>query len=164
MQYNNSKRIDIHSIHIVLNKHVNQKIVFTNGCFDILHAGHVQYLQEARALGDLLIIGLNSDISVRKIKGPKRPIIHQDQRAFVLSALSCVDYIVLFDEPDPFEVISCIQPNILVKGADWAEDKIIGGDVVKQHGGRIVRIDMTPDISTSLIIERILHVYETNQP
>ncbi len=136
-----------------------KKVVFTNGCFDILHAGHVTYLQEAAKYGDILIIGLNSDISVRQIKGEKRPIVGQVQRAKVLSALECVDYVVIFDEPDPESLIKRIAPDVLVKGADWSEDKIIGADFVKKLGGTVERVDLVPEISTTTIIERIIIRY-----
>jgi len=133
----------------------NKRIVFTNGCFDILHAGHVKYLQQAKTKGDILVVGLNSDISVSAIKGPKRPIVDENHRAYVLSGLACVDYITLFEEPDPLKVIQHVKPDILVKGADWAENDIIGGDIVKQSGGQVVRIHLVPDISTTEIINRI---------
>ena len=136
-----------------------QKIVFTNGCFDILHAGHVRYLTAARMAGDLLIIGLNSDQSVQKIKEPQRPIVSQGQRAEVLAALWCVDFIIVFDEPDPLNLIRALRPDVLVKGDDWPEDRIIGADFVKAGGGRIVRVPVVPDISTSKIIERIVKKY-----
>jgi rfaE bifunctional protein nucleotidyltransferase chain/domain len=136
-----------------------QKIVFTNGCFDLLHVGHIRYLQEARTLGDCLIIGLNSDRSVRSIKDPHRPLIPEDQRAEVLAALECVDYIVLFDEADPFKVIEEIKPEILVKGADWPMDKIVGADLVHSYGGEVRRVELVPSISTSEIINRILSRY-----
>jgi rfaE bifunctional protein nucleotidyltransferase chain/domain len=136
-----------------------KRIVFTNGCFDILHAGHVRYLSAARSKGDVLVLGLNSDASVKSIKPDNRPIISQDQRAEVLAGLACVDYITIFDEPDPLMLIQAIKPDILVKGADWEEAKIIGSDVVKSYGGNVVRIDVVPDISTSRIIQRILKLY-----
>lgn len=136
-----------------------QIIVFTNGCFDILHAGHVTYLDKARSFGDRLILGLNSDRSVKQIKGEKRPVIDQRHRAMVLSALACIDHIVLFDEPDPEHLIQIIRPDILVKGADWHEDQIIGADYVKKHGGRVERVVLEPEISTTRIIERIGQLY-----
>ncbi len=136
-----------------------KRLVFTNGCFDVLHAGHVRYLKAARLQGDLLVLGLNSDQSVRSIKGERRPIVPQEQRAEVLAALSCVDYITLFDEPDPLHLIQILKPAVLVKGADWAEKDIIGADVVRRSGGEVVRVKLTPDISTSLIINRIVHRY-----
>jgi rfaE bifunctional protein nucleotidyltransferase chain/domain len=136
-----------------------KQIVFTNGCFDILHVGHVRYLAAARAKGDVLVLGLNSDASVKSIKSDDRPVVSQDQRAEVLAGLACVDYITVFDEPDPLALIRAIKPDILVKGADWEEKNIIGSDVVKSYGGEVVRIKMVPDISTSSIIRRILELY-----
>ena len=131
-------------------------LVFTNGVFDILHPGHVRYLQEARALGDKLIVGINSDRSVRALgKAPDRPINNEKERAEVLRALACVDEVVIFDEPDPHAIISKIQPDILVKGADWDEDAIIGRDIVEAKGGRVVRIKLAEGYSTTKIIERI---------
>jgi D-beta-D-heptose 7-phosphate kinase/D-beta-D-heptose 1-phosphate adenosyltransferase len=133
-----------------------RRIVFTNGCFDILHAGHVRYLNAARQQGDLLVVGLNSDASVQLIKGPRRPLVSQQQRAEVLAGLWCVEFIVIFDQPDPLAVIQTLRPNVLVKGEDWPDDQIVGSDVVKADGGRVVRIPVVPDISTSRIIERIV--------
>jgi rfaE bifunctional protein nucleotidyltransferase chain/domain len=137
-----------------------KRIVFTNGCFDILHAGHVRYLSDARKKGDILVLGLNSDASVKSIKSDSRPVVSQDQRAEVLAGLACVDYITVFDEPDPLALIRAIKPDVLVKGADWEEKKIIGSDLVKSYGGEVVRITMVPDISTSVIIQRILELYD----
>ena len=136
-----------------------KQVVFTNGCFDIMHAGHVRYLAAARSEGEILVVGINSDKSVKSIKGENRPIMPQDQRAEVLAGLWCVDYVVFFDEPDPLRLIQAIKPDILVKGEDWAEDKIIGADSVKADGGRVVRVAVVPDISTSMIIERIIKQY-----
>ena len=136
-----------------------KNIVFTNGCFDILHVGHVRYLAAARSEGDLLVVGLNSDASVRLIKGPKRPIVAQDQRAEVLASLGSVDYVVLFDEPDPLVLIQMLKPNILVKGEDWTEDNIVGADFVKSKGGKIVRINFADRSSSTGIIERIVERY-----
>jgi D-glycero-beta-D-manno-heptose 1-phosphate adenylyltransferase len=133
----------------------DKKIVFTNGCFDILHAGHVSYLEFARSFGDFLVLGLDSDESIQKIKGPDRPVIEQSQRAIVLSALTCIDCIVFFDDGNPEALIKEISPDVLVKGADWKEDEIIGGDFVKKHGGIIKRVEFEQDISTTRIIERI---------
>ena len=132
-----------------------QKIVFTNGCFDILHQGHVRYLSLAKSHGDILVIGLNSDESVKLIKGDKRPIVEQGQRAEVLAALWFVDYVTLFDEADPLMLIKRLKPDVLVKGDDWPLDEIIGADVVQKNGGRVVRVPIVQDISTSIIIERI---------
>jgi len=134
-------------------------IVFTNGCFDIIHAGHVKYLTHAAGLGDILILGLNSDVSVKQIKGEKRPVIGQDHRSIVVAALACIDHVVLFDEPDPQILIKAICPDVLVKGADWPEEQIIGADFVKKNGGRIERVFLEPDISTTKIIERIGELY-----
>ncbi|OGR58854.1 MAG: glycerol-3-phosphate cytidylyltransferase [Desulfobacula sp. RIFOXYB2_FULL_45_6] len=140
-------------------KAAGKKIVFTNGCFDILHAGHVKYLIKAAQFGDVLILGLNTDRSVKIIKGEKRPVIGQNHRACVLSALFCVDHVVLFDEPDPRRLIEVVCPDVLVKGADWQENEILGSDFVRQNGGRIERVVLEPDISTTRIIERIGELY-----
>ena len=131
-------------------------VVFTNGVFDILHPGHVRYLQAARALGDKLIVAINSDRSVRALgKSPDRPINNEQDRAEVLRALACVDEVVIFDEPDPHAIISKIQPDILVKGADWGEDAIIGRDLVEAKGGRVVRIPLAEGYSTTNIVKKI---------
>ena len=136
-----------------------KKVVFTNGCFDILHVGHIRYLRKARSLGDILVVGLNTDRSVREIKGEKRPIMPEKERAEVLAALEFVDYVVLFDEPDPFSLIEEVKPTILVKGADWPKDKIIGRDVVEKAGGRVVRIPLVPGASSTGVIEKIIQAY-----
>ena len=130
-------------------------VVFTNGVFDLLHPGHVRYLQEARALGDALIVGVNSDRSARSIKGPDRPINTDRERAEVLLALTSVDDVVIFDEETPHAIVSAIQPDILVKGADWGPDDIVGRDVVEARGGRVVRIALAPGHSTSLLVRRV---------
>lgn len=131
-------------------------VVFTNGVFDILHPGHVRYLQAARALGDKLIVAINSDRSVRELgKSPERPINPENDRAEVLRALACVDEVVIFDEPDPHAIISKIQPDILVKGADWGENAIIGRDVVEARGGKVVRIPLAEGYSTTKILEKV---------
>jgi rfaE bifunctional protein nucleotidyltransferase chain/domain len=140
-------------------REAGKTIVFTNGCFDLVHAGHVKYLSAAADLGDVLILGLNSDTSVKKIKGEKRPVIHQKQRACVVAALQMVDYVVLFDAPDPLELIETVCPDVLVKGADWAEDAIVGADFVTARGGRVARIDLAPGLSTTTIIQRIGALY-----
>ena len=140
-------------------REAGKRIVFTNGCFDILHAGHVRYLAAARSKGDVLVLGLNSDVSVKSIKPENRPIVSQDQRAEVLAGLACVDYITIFDEPDPLALIQTIKPDVLIKGADWKETEIIGSDVVKLYGGKVIRIEVVPGISTSRIIQRILKLY-----
>ncbi len=130
-------------------------VVFTNGVFDLLHVGHLRYLQQARALGGALIVGINSDRSVGVVKGSGRPITPEDERAELLSSLACVDAVVVFDEPTPHELIAALQPDILVKGADWAADAIVGRDVVEARGGRVVRIPIEAGHSTSALVERI---------
>lgn len=130
-------------------------VVFTNGVFDLLHPGHVRYLQEARALGNALIVGVNSDRSVRAIKGAGRPINPEGERAEVLLALACVDAAVVFDEDTPHDLISRIQPDVLVKGADWGADAIVGRDVVEAGGGRVVRIRLAEGHSTTELIRRV---------
>ena len=132
-----------------------KRVVFTNGVFDLVHPGHVRYLAAARAEGDALIVAVNSDRSVRAIKGVSRPINPEADRAEVLAALAVVDAVVIFDEDDPHAIISAIQPDILVKGADWAVDRIIGRDVVEARGGRVVRIDFAPGFSTTAMIEKV---------
>ena len=130
-------------------------VVFTNGVFDLLHVGHLRYLQQARALGDALIVGLNSDRSVRANKGPSRPVTPEAERAEILEALACVDAVVVFDQETPHELIAAIQPDVLVKGADWAQDAIVGRDIVEARGGRVVRVPLEAGRSTSAIIEKI---------
>ncbi len=133
-----------------------KRIVFTNGCFDLLHVGHTRYLQAARDLGDLLIVGVNSDASVRVLnKGAGRPIVPETQRAEVLAALACVDYVVVFDEPDPRALIGDIQPDVLVKGGDWAPDQILGREIVEARGGIVRSIPLVPDVSTSTLVQKI---------
>ncbi|MBI5047627.1 MAG: D-glycero-beta-D-manno-heptose 1-phosphate adenylyltransferase [Deltaproteobacteria bacterium] len=134
-------------------------IVFTNGCFDIIHAGHVRYLNKAKSLGNILVVGLNSDSSVKKIKGEKRPIVSQRERAEVLSGLEAVDYVVLFNEPTPIKLIKAILPDILVKGADWASHEIVGADVVKAAGGKTARVKLVKGRSTTNIIQKILELH-----
>lgn len=136
-----------------------EKVVFTNGVFDLIHAGHVDYLSKARKLGDVLIVGLNSDESVRRIKGDKRPILMQEERAFILSNLKPVDYVVFFEEDTPAKLISEIIPDILVKGADWSVEKIVGKDVVEKNGGKVMNIEFVNDQSTSRIIDLIIKRY-----
>lgn len=136
-----------------------KRVVFTNGCFDILHIGHVRYLSAARNQGDLLVVGLNSDQSVRLIKGERRPIVAQDKRSEILASLQFVDYVTLFNEPDPLKLIQLLKPTILVKGADWDADEIIGADFVKANGGSVVRVTLVQDASTSGIIAKILDRY-----
>ncbi|MFQ5586870.1 MAG: D-glycero-beta-D-manno-heptose 1-phosphate adenylyltransferase [Thermodesulfobacteriota bacterium] len=134
--------------------------VFTNGCFDIIHAGHVRYLSKARGLGDILIVGLNSDASVRRIKGNRRPVVPQRERAEVLAALECVDYVVIFNEPTPLALIEAIEPDILVKGADWAGNDIVGADIVNSKGGRVARMRLVRGMSTTNIIQKILELHK----
>jgi len=130
-------------------------IVFTNGCFDILHVGHIELLNKAKALGDFLVIGLNSDKSIKQIKGNNRPIIPQDQRYTILKNLKMVNSVMLFDEPDPLRLIIMINPDVLVKGEDWGPGKIIGEDFVIANGGKVVRIPLVENISTTNIINKI---------
>lgn len=130
-------------------------IVFTNGVFDLLHPGHVRYLREARRLGDALIVGVNADRSVRVNKGPDRPITPEAERAEILAALECVDAAVIFDQDTPHQLISTLQPDVLVKGADWGEKAIVGRDIVEARGGTVVRIPVEPGYSTSSIVEKI---------
>lgn len=141
-------------------KSKNKKVVFTNGCFDLIHSGHVDYLAKAKQLGDVLIVGLNTDDSVRRIKGDKRPILKQDERAFIVSNLKPVDYVTFFDEDTPAEIISDLIPDILVKGADWSIDKIVGREVVEANGGEVKTIEFVNDQSTSKIIQTILSRYK----
>ena len=133
----------------------HRTVVFTNGVYDILHPGHVRYLQAARAEGDALIVGVNSDRSVRTNKGPSRPITPEDERAELIAALVCVDAAVIFDEDTPWQLIAALQPDVLVKGADWAEDAIVGRDIVEARGGRVVRVPIEAGYATSAIVERI---------
>jgi D-beta-D-heptose 7-phosphate kinase/D-beta-D-heptose 1-phosphate adenosyltransferase len=132
------------------------KIVFTNGCFDLLHVGHLRYLAEARAKGDCLVVAINTDASVQSIKGPNRPILPQEERAEILAALEMVDYVTFFDEPTPQEIIELLQPDVLVKGADWPIDQIVGREVVWARGGQVVNIPVVEGLSTSETIARIL--------
>jgi rfaE bifunctional protein nucleotidyltransferase chain/domain len=136
-------------------------IAFTNGCFDILHVGHVRYLQEARRLGDMLILGLNSDASVRSIKGDKRPLVPEGERAEVVASLTAVDFVTLFDETTPLKLIEHLRPDCLVKGGDWSEETVVGRDAVQSWGGRVAIIPLTPGASTTNIVEKVLQVYKT---
>ena len=145
-------------------KQAGKRIVFTNGCFDIIHAGHVRYLKEARNLGDVLVVGLNSDESVRTIKGINRPIVPQGERAEVLSSLRDVDYVVIFNEPDPYNTIAALKPDILVKGGDWRIEDIIGRDIVESCGGKVCTIPFIEGASSSRIIENIINKYKPNPP
>lgn len=136
-----------------------KKIVFTNGVFDLIHPGHVDYLIKSKSLGDVLIVGLNTDSSVKRIKGEKRPILLQEERAFVISNLKPVDYVTFFDEDTPAEIINDLIPDILVKGADWSLDKIVGREIVESNGGEVKTIEFVNDQSTSKIIKKIIKNY-----
>lgn len=136
-----------------------KKLVFTNGVFDILHRGHVEYLNQARALGDSLFVGVNSDGSTRRIKGDKRPIVPQQDRMFVLANLGSVDFVCMFEEDTPLEIISAIVPDILVKGADWPIEKVVGKNIVEASGGRVLTISFVPDRSTTNIVQRVIERY-----
>lgn len=140
-------------------KDENKKVVFTNGVFDLIHSGHVDYLNKAKSLGDILIVGLNSDSSVKRIKGEKRPLVNQTERAFILSNLKPVDFVVIFDEDTPFDLIKELIPDVLVKGADWSLEKIIGSDIVLANKGEVKNIQFINEQSTSKIIETILSRY-----
>jgi len=140
-----------------------KKIAFTNGCFDILHVGHVRYLREAKKTADVLVLALNSDSSVRSIKGDKRPILNENERAEILAALEFVDFITIFEELTPLELIVCLQPDILIKGGDWPEEKIIGREEVKKWGGRVAIIPEIEGKSTTNIVEKIKKLYCSNK-
>lgn len=137
-----------------------KRIVFTNGCFDLLHIGHIRYLEKARALGDALVVGVNSDSSVRKLKGPKRPVLPVKERTEILSGLGCVDYITIFDERTPLKLITSLHPNVLVKGGDWTKEQIVGGEVVERSGGKVVIIPFVKGASSSNLIEIILKRFQ----
>lgn len=137
----------------------SKKVVFTNGCFDILHAGHVDYLNKAKKLGDVLIVGLNSDLSIKKIKGENRPIINENERAYILSNLKAVDYIILFDEETPLNLIEKLVPDVLVKGDDWKIKDIAGADFVQLNGGKVSTVKFVSNQSSSKIIKRVLELY-----
>jgi D-beta-D-heptose 7-phosphate kinase/D-beta-D-heptose 1-phosphate adenosyltransferase len=142
-------------------KREGKKVVFTNGCFDILHAGHTRYLREARKLGDALILALNSDSSVRSIKGPMRPIVPEAERAEVVAALDSVDYVTVFDELTPLELIEFLRPDVIVKGGDWAEKDIVGAEAVRKWGGRVAIMPEIEGASTTNIIDKVLQVYRS---
>ena len=136
-------------------KAAGERVVFTNGCFDLLHPGHVLLLEAARAAGEHLVVGINSDASVRELKGPGRPIVSATERGETLLALEAVDRVIVYDGPTPLQVISALVPDILVKGADWAEDKIVGADVVRRAGGSVLRAPLCPGRSTTSIVDKI---------
>ena len=142
-------------------KREGKKVVFTNGCFDILHAGHTRYLREARKLGDALILALNSDSSVRSIKGPMRPIVPEAERAEVVASLDSVDYVTVFDELTPLELIEFLRPDVIVKGGDWAEKDIVGAETVRKWGGRVAIMPEIEGASTTNIIDKVLQVYRS---
>ena len=139
----------------------NKKVVFTNGCFDILHKGHIDYLNESKKLGDYLVVGINSDESVRKLKGPKRPILPQDERAFIISNLIAVDFVCIFNEETPLNLIEKVLPDYLVKGADWAIEAVVGKEIVEKNNGKVMTITLTPNKSTTNLIETILKTYNS---
>jgi D-beta-D-heptose 7-phosphate kinase/D-beta-D-heptose 1-phosphate adenosyltransferase len=141
-----------------------RKVVLTNGVFDLLHPGHVRYLQAARAQGDVLLVAINSDRSVRAIKGPTRPLTPEAERAEVLDALACVDAVVVFDEETPAEIIEAVQPDVLVKGADWAPDRIVGRDIVEARGGRVVLMPVEQGWSTTSILEKVQALQKRGTP
>jgi len=136
-------------------KRDGNSIVFTNGCFDLLHRGHVHLLREAKALGDILVVAINSDRSVQEIKGPNRPILPETDRVALIAAMEMVDCVVLFDEPDPYKIIAAVRPNVLAKGGDWSADQIVGSDIVERDGGKVVVIPYLKGFSTTEIIKRI---------
>ena len=135
-------------------KSQNKKIVFTNGCFDLLHVGHVRYLQEARRLGDVLVVGVNSDASVKVLKGPTRPVQNESDRAEILAALGCVDYTVIFTEETPAKLIETVKPDVLVKGGDWKPEQIVGADFVQKNGGKVMSLQFVDGKSTTKLIEK----------
>ena len=137
-----------------------KRIVFTNGCFDLLHLGHVRYLEKAKSLGDVLVVGVNSDSSVRRLKGSKRPILSEKERTQILAGLGCVDYITIFNEADPLKLITSLRPNLLVKGGDWAKEQIVGREVVERSGGELVIIPFVKGASTSNVIDIILKRFQ----
>ena len=146
-------------IEVVRRRREGEKIAFTNGCFDILHVGHVRYLREARKRGDLLILALNSDVSVRAIKGEKRPLLPEEERAEVVASLDAVDYVTLFNETTPLRLIEYLRPDVLVKGGDWKKEAVVGGEAVRSWGGEVVLVPVVEGASTTNIIERVLSAY-----
>jgi len=153
------KNRDVLAAIITEEKRRGKRVVFTNGCFDLLHVGHVKYLQKARSFGDLLVLGLNSDASVRRLKGEKRPLIGEEERAHLLAALDCVDYVVIFDEDTPLQLIETIRPLVLVKGGDYTPEGVVGKDVVESYGGRVELVEFVDGKSTTNIIEKIRDLY-----
>jgi len=153
------KNLDVLASCIEEEKRKGKRIAFTNGCFDLLHVGHVKYLQKARTYGDLLILGLNSDASIRRLKGEKRPLIGQNERAHILAALDCIDYVVIFDEDTPIRLLETLHPHVLVKGGDYTPDRVVGKDLVESYGGRVELVEFVDGKSTTNIIEKILQNY-----
>ena len=153
------KNLDVLTGLLEAEKNRGKRIVFTNGCFDLLHVGHVKYLQKARSFGDILVLGLNSDASIRRLKGEKRPLIGEDERAHILAALDCIDYVVVFEEDTPLRLIEAIKPSVLVKGGDYTLDGVVGRDVVEAYGGRVELVSFVDGKSTTNIIEKILESY-----
>ncbi len=153
----NHKILTVSRLKKILNKSPRKKVVFTNGCFDILHYGHVKYLKEAKSKGDILVVGLNSDESTRRLKGKNRPINPQMDRARVLAALESVDYVILFNENTPFRLIKVLKPDILVKGGDWTKEKIVGADIVLDRGGKVLTLSYVKNRSTTRIIKKNIH-------
>jgi len=153
------KSLEVLATIVAREKERGRKVVFTNGCFDLLHAGHVKYLQKARSFGDLLVLGLNSDASVRRLKGANRPLIGEEERAHLLAALDCIDYVVLFDEDTPLGLIEAIRPDVLVKGGDYTREGVVGHEVVESYGGRVELVEFVDGKSTTNIIEKILQRY-----
>jgi D-beta-D-heptose 7-phosphate kinase / D-beta-D-heptose 1-phosphate adenosyltransferase len=145
-----------HTLAMFLQRHRQrrERLVFTNGCFDLLHVGHIQYLQYARSLGDRLIVGLNDDASVRQLKGAERPLIPQDERARILAALACVDYVTIFSEPTPLALIQRVRPDVLVKGGDYTPEAVVGKDVVEAYGGTVQIAPYVPGVSTTAIMDK----------
>ncbi|MCX8084665.1 MAG: D-glycero-beta-D-manno-heptose 1-phosphate adenylyltransferase [Calditerrivibrio sp.] len=150
-------RSDVKSFFSILRK--QNRLVFTNGCFDILHVGHIKYLEEAKKLGDLLVVGVNSDASVRRLKGEKRPINSLNERLIMLNALKSVDFVTFFEEDTPYELIKDIMPHILVKGGDWQIDQIVGADIVLKHGGKVLSLNYEEGFATTNIIDEVLKRY-----
>ncbi len=159
LQYLQSKIINKEQLLPLLNicRFKNQKIVFSNGCFDILHRGHVEYLSKAASLGDIMVIGLNTDSSIKKLKGKNRPVQDEVSRAEIMASLFFVDYVVYFEQETPLELITYLQPDILVKGKDYKEDEVVGADVVRAKGGKVITIDLVEGYSTSSIINNLLN-------
>lgn len=147
---------------VQFHQQLGQTVVFTNGCFDILHAGHVQYLAKAKSLGDVLVVAINSDASVKKIKGESRPINHEEDRAFILKNLKSVDAVLLFENDTPLAIIETLLPDVLVKGADWDVNKIVGKDIVEANGGRVQTISFLDGRSTTSTIEKVLKAYQVS--